>query len=79
MDAEHRHVCGVASCICVRHQTAVKPRPAKLRAVEDSRPRVAYRLPTGDVVAIIFDHGELAPGEVSFQLADGSLVAAVRA
>jgi hypothetical protein len=42
-------------------------------AYVDTRPRVAYRLRDGSEVAVIFDHGDLIPFEVTFQLPGGSV------
>ena len=48
------------------------------QTVPDSRPRVAYVLPDGREVAIIFDHGEWQPISVTYQLANRRVVNAIR-
>jgi hypothetical protein len=46
--------------------------------VADTRPRVDYALPSGEVVAIIFDHGDPYPFEVTYTLKGGEVVLARR-
>ncbi len=49
-----------------------------MSAHNDSRPRHDYVLPSGEIVAIIFDHGEQAPPTITFQIADGTIVTATK-
>jgi hypothetical protein len=51
--------------------TAVLPPP-------DSRPRVLYVLPSGEVVPVIFDHGDAHPFEITYTLEGGKVVTARR-
>ncbi len=44
----------------------------------DTRPRVNYTLPSGEVVKIIVDHGDVPARTITFQLAGGKIVTAVR-
>lgn len=38
----------------------------------DTRPRVAFVLPDGKCVDIIFDHGDVVPDTVTFEIEPGS-------
>ncbi len=46
--------------------------------VDDSRPRVMYRLPDGRAVPIIFDHGDSWPMTITYTLEGGKVVTAER-
>lgn len=45
----------------------------------DTRPRVAYILPDGTEVRIIHDHGQYAQATITYGLAGGRVVTAIRA
>src|SRR5690242_15095856 len=42
----------------------------------DTRPRAAYRLPSGEIVRVIRDHDEVLASEISYQIGDGEIVTA---
>lgn len=42
----------------------------------DTRPRFSYRLPDGEIVKVIRDHGDTPDAELDFQLAGGEIVKA---
>ncbi len=52
--------------------------PSVSTAHLDTRPRVRFALPSGEVVRIIFDHDEIIPETATYQLADRTIVTARR-
>ena len=42
----------------------------------DTRPRITYRLPNGDLVPIIHDHGQVPTPTITFTLKGGEIVEA---
>lgn len=47
-------------------------------AYVDTRPRVDYTLPNGERIKFIVDHDQPAPDTITYQLAGGRVVTAVR-
>ncbi len=41
--------------------------PTTPRSTVDSRPRAEYRLPNGESIRVILDHGEVPPETLSFE------------
>jgi hypothetical protein len=62
------------------HSTPRTPSPAATPVAHvDTRPRVAYVLPDGTEVRIIHDHGQYAQATITYGLAGGRVVTAIRA
>jgi len=51
---------------------------APVAAYVDTRTLVAYTLPDGTIIQFAVDHGQLAPETITYQLAGGRIVTAVR-
>lgn len=58
---------------------AIEVAPVAHVAHVDTRPRVAYVLPDGTEVRIIHDHGQYAQATITYALAGGRVVTAIRA
>ena len=64
LDHQPPDLCG----LCGADHDGQCPDTAPPAPYVDTRPRAAYRLPSGEIVRVICDHGEIPASEISYQI-----------